>query len=383
MNRLSLYVASVALTFVLACGAKEEPAEAPVKTLSEGERLLEEGSYEEAQDYFEAEIAAAPTDAENHFMAGQAAAMAANYDEAVAHINKAMELAPNTAAHYDWLGRIYGAQARIANLLGRIQFAPKVKENFEKAAELDPKNSEVQFFLGTFYVVAPPNMGGDREKGAAIAEKLLKSDPLSGHRLMAQIHLAKRDTAGAEAAYKEAIALSGDDPQSYADLAGVYLSTDQLDLARENFDKALELAPTNQAALLGIGQLGAKSEDRMDEGVEALEKLASLERNIQSPNMGDAYFLLGSLYEKKGRIEEAIGAYETAAAEGHMTAPKSAAALKPAEEPAAEEAPAATDGMSTGSTEAAPAEDETGAEDAATESGETEAVEGTETEAAE
>lgn len=339
MTRLNMLWASLALILVLACGAQEETVEVVEDPLAEGKQLLEEGEFEEAQAFFEGEIAAAApeTDAELHFLAGQAAAMGANYEQGVEHLNKALELNPETAAYYDWLGRIYGAQARVGNLMDRMQLAPKVKENFEKAYELNPDNPETQFFLGTFYLVAPYRMGGDRDKGKAFAEELLDEAPLSGHRLMAQYHVSMSQPDEAEAQYKEALALAPEDPQSHTDLGSFYLSQKQYEQALEHFEKALEFDPEFQAALAGIGEVALKTmEENYDRGVEALTQLSTLEPTIQSPNLGDAHHTLATLYDRKGEEEKARAAYERAAELGNIPAYKTLEKLK--EEQAAAEA---------------------------------------------
>lgn len=369
MNRLNTVGAALGLMLLVACGA--EPGEPEVK-FAQGKQLLEEGAYEEAQAYFEEEIASTPEDPDAYYFAGQAAAMGANYGPAEAHFMKALELNPETADYYDWLGRIYGARARVGTPFEQMQAARQIKENFEKAVELDPDNLEAKFYLGTFYILAPPIAGGDRAKAKAFADELLTAAPLSGQRLLAQYHLAQRNPEEAEKAFQEALALAPEEAQSHSDLAAFYLSQGEIEKAGEHLDKALELDPDHQASLLVYGELASKSDDHLDKGIASLEKLIGMDMDIQSPNPGNVRYVLGMLYEKQGRQDEAVAMYEAAVERNSQSAKKRLSELQAPEEPAeaadadeatttteaVEPAPAAEDAASTETPEDAPAEAE-------------------------
>lgn len=356
MNRLNIVGAALGLILLLACGA-QEPAEPEVK-FAEGRQLIEDGAYEEALEYFEGKIASTPEEPEAHFLAGQAAAMGANFDAAEAHLNKAIELSPETAAYYDWLGRTYGGKARSRTLMEQLQMAPKIKENFAKAVELDPGNLEAKFFLGTFYVMAPPAAGGDITLGRSIAEELKAEDPVSGTRLMAQSFVSARKPAEAVPVYEEVLALAPEDPQSHSDLASVYLTLKDEQKTIEHLDKALELNPNFKAALMNYGEAATRWDAYLDKGVASMEKLLALDRDILSPNPAHARYVLGTLYEMQGNLDQAVEMYEAAAGMDHFAAGKRLSELQAEEAPTADES-ASSDETTTSSeaTESAPAEE--------------------------
>lgn len=334
MNRLLAGLASLALCFVVACAEKAPPPEKFV----EGRRLMDAGDYAAAQTYFEGEIAANPGDPEPVFLAGQAAAIGARYAEAEAHFNKALELKPETAAYYSWLGRLYGAQARNADLMAQVKLAPKVRDNFEKAVELGDPDPETRYFLALFYSVAPPGMGGDPAKAEAFATEMKAEHPLLAHRIQAVVHTARKQPDLAETELQAASTLAPEDPQSFSDLGSHYLSQQKLDLARENFQKSLALDPDFPSGLLGLGQVAAFSPDDTDAGIASLVRLLDLPPSILSPNLGMSANILGALYERKGQGPEALAAYEKAAGLGFGPAKKKVAELKAP----APEAPATT-----------------------------------------
>ena len=53
----------------------------------------------------------------------------------------------------------------------------KVRTEFERAVELDPKNSEARADLAEFYIEAPSIVGGGKDKARAQAEALAGFDP--------------------------------------------------------------------------------------------------------------------------------------------------------------------------------------------------------------
>lgn len=332
MNRWLAGLALLLIVFVVACGEKAPPPE----KFAEGRRLMEAGDFTGAQQYFESEIAAAPADPEPVFLAGQAAAMGARFAEAEAHFNKALELKPETAAYHAWLGRVYGAQARSADLLTQARMAPTIKENFEKAVELDPSDAETKFFLGVFYTVAPKQMGGNPAKAETFATELATTNPLYGHRLLAQIHSSKRNPDGAIAEYQAAAQLAPEDPGSHTDLANAQIAKGDIDAAIASLRKSLELDPHFQPALMGLGTVATKSPDHVASGIEALEQLLALPATILSPNRGQAAYVLGSLYEGQGSTDNALAAYEKSLGLGFAFAQKKIDALK-APAPAAPE----------------------------------------------
>ena len=83
------------------------------------------------------------------------------------------------------------------------------------------------------------------DKAYEIMDKLIKKSATEAeyYYKYAIICTKAKDTAAAEKYFKKFIALKGDDATARKDLAVLYISTHQMDYAKEEFEKAYELAP--------------------------------------------------------------------------------------------------------------------------------------------
>ncbi|MBB6464022.1 tetratricopeptide repeat protein [Flammeovirga kamogawensis] len=78
---------------------------------------------------------------------------------------------PNNADYYYYYGASLGQQAKGANMFKLIQIAPKSKEAFEKAIELDNQHVPAYWGLLRYYGNAPAMFGG-YPKGKELADAL-------------------------------------------------------------------------------------------------------------------------------------------------------------------------------------------------------------------
>ncbi len=62
-----------------------------------------------------------------------------DWDRAESSCEKAASLDPNNSRFHLWLGRVYGEKADRSNFLIAAGLAPKVREEFERAVDLDPQ----------------------------------------------------------------------------------------------------------------------------------------------------------------------------------------------------------------------------------------------------
>ena len=157
---------------------------APVLTqasdnLTTGVTLFERGQLSAAQQFFEEFVNEYPTDASGPYYLGRLAYERQRYDQAIAWLEKAVQLDSRNADRHRWLGRAYGQQAQQAR--GEAFFlARKVKPHLERAVELDPGNTAARFDLMEFYLQAPLFLGGDPAKAAAQAAEIAKRDAAAG-----------------------------------------------------------------------------------------------------------------------------------------------------------------------------------------------------------
>lgn len=120
----------------------------------------------------------------------------------------------------------------------------------------------------------------------------------------------KGDEAGAEAAFKKAIAADPKQADAYNALASLYNQQKKFDQAAEMSKKANELAGTGATG-------GASASVVYNQGIifwnqsKVAEAKAQFEQAIKlDPNMADAHYWLGMALVNEGKLPEAVAAFE-------------------------------------------------------------------------
>jgi len=235
---------------------------------------------------------------------------------------------------------------------------PEAQQAFEQLAAADPKNAEVNYYLGDLAL-----RRHDLEKGVAYLEKSVAAAPEVSryhHRLgdaygtqaaeasvFRQLGFAKKCLA----AYERAVALDPSNVDARASLFEFYrrapsllgggiekaaaqaAAVKQLDAQRgrflfatlyagekkyaeafAEFDEVLKTHPDDYAALYQIGRLAATSGQFVDRGLTSLRRCLELPvpTTPNTPGHAAAHWRLGNLYEKKNDKPAARAAYEAA-----------------------------------------------------------------------
>src|SRR5437868_595108 len=72
-------------------------------------------------------------------------------------------------------------------LVASAHLAKKVRQEFERAVELDASNVDARSDLAEFYIEAPAFMGGGKNKARREAEAIAQHDAATAHWLQARI----------------------------------------------------------------------------------------------------------------------------------------------------------------------------------------------------
>jgi tetratricopeptide (TPR) repeat protein len=270
--------------------------------------MLTAGRIDDAIAELSGRLSTAPTDAESANLLCRAYYTLEEWDRAESSCKKAVSLDPDNSRFHLWLGRVYGEKADRVNFMAAASLAGKVRGEFERAVQLNPKDVDARLDLAEFYIAAPGIIGGGEDKARDQAHSLASENPAREHWIYARIAEKNRDYPTAEREYHEYIDRSNGDAESWLNLA--------LFLRRQKRYDEMEQA---------IVKLGHAPNSKPDVLVEAAGMLYRAGRNyplaiellnryladgpVEAAPAFKAHYLLGQLLEKQGDKSSAAREY--------------------------------------------------------------------------
>jgi len=261
--------------------------------------MLAAGRIDEAIAALNGRLSSAPADAESSNLLCRAYFTLESWDRAESSCRKAVSLDPGNSRFHWWLGNVYGKKAERANLLAAAVLAGKVREEFERAVQLNPKDVEARLDLAEFYLSAPGIVGGGEHRAREQARSIATMNPAREHWVYARIAEQKKDAADAEREYHQYIDLSQGDAEAWLNLA--------LFLRRQKRFEEME------QAIVKLGQAPKPEPDVLWEASDILYRAGRnypfatdlLNRYLASGPVEKApafraHYLLGMLLEKQG-----------------------------------------------------------------------------------
>ena len=231
------------------------------------------------------------------FYLGRIAFDKEDYDAAEEYFEEAIDANDRVSDYHLWLGNTYGVVARDANVFKQGFLAPKIKNSYEKAVELDDRNIDALSGLVQYYTRAPGFMGGSWEKGLQMAEKIFLVDPAKGHSARATVYLSQEKYTLAENEYIKAAKLSDD---KILNLGYFYRKREQYNKAFDTYERLMNSDDLRVIALYQIGKTSALSGEKSVLGIESLQEYLKAEPEENQQNHAFALMRLGMIYEKIG-----------------------------------------------------------------------------------
>jgi tetratricopeptide (TPR) repeat protein len=283
---------------ILICSAAVTLLSAQVD--STGHRLLRDRKFADAEAFFTAAVKKDGKNPESRYHLAMSKMMLQNLDDAEDEVDEAIEINENVAKYHLLRGQILGQQAMTANVLSQGMLAPRIKNAFLKASQLDPSNVEARQALYNYYVMAPGIMGGSEEKALEQASAVVKLDPFRGHLMMANFYnRIKKDTTAAEQQIKKAIAAEPDRGGGYKQLGYLYMNQRRFTEAYEQMQRYISAEPKNPDSHDSYGDV-LKAEKKYDQAIEKYHVALSVDKNF-----GASIFSLAECFELKGQKQKA------------------------------------------------------------------------------
>lgn len=278
--------------------------------------LLAAGRVDDALRTIQQQLDHAPTSAEAQNLLCRAYFQIENWDRAIAACEKATSLDPKSSVYHLWLGSAYGEKAGHVGPFSAMGLAKKVRTEFERAVECDPRSVEARIALAEFYVDAPGIVGGGKDKARAQADALVLLNPGESHWVNGRIAEKNKDAAEAEREYRATIATNHGGARAWLHLAQFYAHTKRYD-EMEKAVRTLESEPVDRPeSLMDAASLLYRANRDYPLATRLLKRYLASPTVEEAPSF-KAHHLLGELLEKQGDRPGAAEQYRAALALAH------------------------------------------------------------------
>jgi len=291
MRRAKKTILVAALFAFLAC---------PAGAADNAPAFLAAGRVDDAINTLRGELSQTPNNPQVYNLLCRAYFALEDWDRAASACEKAVELAPNNSNYHLWLGRTYGEKADASNFFSAAGLAKKVRTEFERAVELDPKNVDAHTDLAEFYLEAPGIVGGGQDKARAQAAKLAVLDDAKAHWINGRMAEKKKDFATAEQEYRAAIRADNNSADSWLNLASFYRHTGRLNDMEKAIDQISAAPMKASVVLVDAAETLVRAGRNFPLAIQLLRRyIASGSPSEEAPTF-KAHYLLGTILEKQG-----------------------------------------------------------------------------------
>jgi tetratricopeptide (TPR) repeat protein len=261
--------------------------------------MLSAGRIDEAIAELNGRLSAAPADAESSNLLCRAYFALEDWDRAEPSCRKAAALDPDNSRFHLWLGRVYGEKADRANFLAAAGLAGKVRGEFERAVQLNPKDVDARLDLAEFYIEAPGIVGGGEAKAREQASSIATMNRARAHWIYARIAEKKKDVATAEREYRQCIDLSQGDAEAWLDLALFFRRQKRPDEMEQAIVKLSQAPMPKLDVLVDASQTLYRAGRSYPFATELLHRYLAA-GPVEAAPAFKAHYLLGTLLEKQG-----------------------------------------------------------------------------------
>jgi Tfp pilus assembly protein PilF len=236
-------------------------------------------------------------------------------DNASHECEQAVRLSSDNSNYHLWLGRIYGEKAGHAGYFEAYGLSKKIRNEFEAAVKLDPRNVDALVDLAQFYTEAPSIVGGGTDKAVAIADKLAAGlDTSRGHEMRARIAAQQKNFERAEAEFKAAIAATKSPALAWTALASFYRKQQRVDDMMHAIREAASTDHERGVALVYAASQLVRSNREPKLAIHLLQEyLASPNKSEQAPAF-QVRAHLGQLLLQEGDAPGALREFDAAKA---------------------------------------------------------------------
>ena len=290
--------------------AARPPESDPGLSNREITKALDAGNYAKASEDLHKLLSQNPKDAQATLRLARCYWDLGDYDQAVNYAERAVNLAPKCAECHLWLGRAYGLKADKSR---SILLARKCREEFQTAVRLDPNNLFARRDLMEFYLEAPWFLGGSKEKAWAQVEDIASRDHVEGHLVRADYWREVDQPLRAAQEYQEVLKLRPKHVEPYFQVADFYESKGNAEQLEAVVHAASLIGPNDPRLAYYRGVARVLDGRQLAEAEQYFkEYLSRAPWREDFPPHAAAHDWLGRIYERWGKMQDAIQQYKAA-----------------------------------------------------------------------
>ena len=271
----------------------------PALAADSAQDMLAAGRVDQAIATLNTRLSSAPADAESANLLCRSYYAMEDWERAESACRKAVSLDANNGRYHLWLGRVYGEKADRAGFLGAASLVGKVRDEFQRAVQLDPQEVDTRLDLAEFYISAPGIVGGGTDKAEAQARIIGATNPGREHWVYARIAEKKNKTEIAEREYRQYIELSHNDSEAWLNLALFLRRQKRLDEMEQALIKAGQSSMPKRDVLFESAQMLYRAGRNYPLAIELLQRYLST-GPVEAAPAFKAHYVLGLLLEKQG-----------------------------------------------------------------------------------
>ena len=276
--------------------------------------LIAAGRVDDAISRLSGRISTSPNDAAAYNLLCRAYFSMNSWDRAISACEKAVSLDPDDAEYHLWLGRTYGEKADTVSFFSAAGLAKKVRNEFEKAVALDPKNWAARTDLAEFYLEAPGIVGGGQDKARAQADALDSLNAAKAHWVRARLAEKNKDNTTAENEYRAGIQASHGSANAWLNLAGFYRKTGRFDEMHDGLQHAAAAPMDQPEVLVDCASTLLRANRDLPFATQLLRRYLNSRNTVEQAPPFKVHYMLGNILEKQGDRQGAAQEYQIALA---------------------------------------------------------------------
>lgn len=266
--------------------------------------LIHQKKFAEAEEIAKQYLEKYPDNLQIIELLGDSYAHQRDWDNAISHYKKLVELEPKNANFHYKYGGALGMKALTISKLKALSLLGDLKSAFLKAAELDPEHIDARWALVELYMQLPGIVGGSKMKSLKYADELEALSKVDGYLAKGYIYEYDDEPAKAEYYYKKAIEVGGS-ITCYEELSSFYENNNQPTQAVATLEESYQKHNKN-ALHYQIGKVCADYNIQLEKGERCLKNYIKNYSAKDGVPIEWAYFRLAQINKNKENKQEAL-----------------------------------------------------------------------------